>query len=408
MDYVSWNMKHPSRYTPHPTQNVVEYQYKNLIMRLLFAFVSCLFFDTLSLAQESGTHINIGVNHVIKSSILKEDRVIQIYTPDGYSGSKQKYPVLYILDGQWYFLSGVAIQKAFHNSPRAIPEMIVVGINTSNPLRRKLFGTESEKFTDFLMNEVIYYIESNYRINEERVIFGWEDAAYYISGLILEKGNVFDGAIISDGGYATEDQVNGFASKKDVYLFMANSKKDIYYIDSTEAFHEILKEASPERLIWKYDLFNDEVHESLAHLAIYKGLKYYYYNYNSPVFKSIQEYVDLGGMDYLTAYFKKRAKRFDFDDQIDNDTKNMLIWLAWKRNNFEYFNFFMTKFEDVLATQRYASAYWQNRLGQFYLKHNDYENAIKYFNAGLTRYPNSKFEEQMQKGLTVAKDKKIN
>ena len=40
---------------------------------------------------------------------------------------------------------------------------------------------------DFLINEVIHYIDSNYRTNKERVIFGWEAAAYYISELILEK-----------------------------------------------------------------------------------------------------------------------------------------------------------------------------------------------------------------------------
>ena len=63
----------------------------------------------------------------------------------------------------------------------------------------------------------------------------------------------------------------------------------------------------------------------------------------------------------------------------------------------------MTEFEDVLRTERYASAYWQNRFGQFYLKHRDYENAIKYFNAGLTQYPNSSFEKEMQQGLSQAK-----
>ena len=365
----------------------------------------CCFINIVCIAQEDNSQITIGINHIIESSILNQDRTIQIYIPDGYSDSEQEYPVLYILDGQWYFLSGVAIQKALR-APGAIPEMIVVGINNSNPLRRTLFGDENEKFTDFLINEVIHYIDSNYRTNKERVIFGWEAAAYYISELILAKSNVFNGAIISDGGYASEDLVKEFTSKKDIYLFMANSRKDIYYIGSTEAYHEILKKNNPKNLIWKYDLFNDEVHETLAHLSIYKGLKYYYHNYDSPVFESIQNYIDSGGMDYLTTYFKERAKRFGGDDHIDESTKNGLIWLAWNRNDFEYFNIFMTEFKDVLTTKRYASAYWQNRFGQFYLKHKDYQNAIKYFNAGLTKYPNSNFEEEMKQGIMDAKGRK--
>ena len=374
-------------------------------MKPLSIFVLFYFVNMLCIAQKDNSQITIGVNHTIKSIVLNQDRTIQIYTPDGYADSKKEYPVLYILDGQWFFLSGVAIQRALR-TPGAIPEMIVVGINSSNPLRRTLFNDENKKFTDFLINEVIQYIDSNYRTNSERVIFGWEAAAYYISELILEKSEIFNGAIITDGGYASENLVKNFSSKKDIYLFMANSRKDIYYIGSTDAFHEILKENNPKNLIWKYGLFNDEVHETLAHLAIYKGLKYYYHNYDSPVFESIQQYIDLGGMDYLTTYFKERAKRFGGDGHIDESTKNGLIWLAWNRNNFEYFNIFMTEFKDVLTTKRYASAYWQNRFGQFYLKHKDYQNAIKYFNAGLTKYPNSNFEEEMQQGLTNAKNKK--
>ena len=374
-------------------------------MKPLITFVIFSFVHILGYAQESNSLIHIGIHHTIKSSALNQDRTIQIYTPEGYSDSTEDYPVLYVLDGQWFFLSGVAIQKALR-APGAVPEMIVVGINNSNPLRRKLFGDEYEKFTDFLINEVIYYVDSNYRTNKERVIFGWEAAAYYISELILDKSDVFNGAIITDGGYASEDSVKKFSSDKDIYLFMANSRKDIYYIGSTEAFHEILKKNDPENLIWKYSLFDDEVHETLAHLAIYKGLRYYYHNYDSLVFESIQQYIDSGGMDYLTAYFKKRAIRFGGDDGIDDSTKNGLIWLAWNRDDFEYFNIFMTEFKDVLTTKRYASAYWQNRFGQFYLKHNDYPNAIKYFNTGLAQYPNSNFEQEMSQGLLEAKSKK--
>lgn len=374
---------------------------KKLLIFTMFCFIN----TRLCVAQEDSSPVSIGINHTIKSSILNQDRTIQIYVPDDYSDSAQEYPVLYILDGQWYFLSGVAIQTAM-KTPLAIPEMIVVGINTSNPLRQELFGDENEKFTDFLVKEVIHYVDSNYRTSDDRVIFGWESAAYYLSDLILQQSEIFDGAIITDGGYASEDNVKSFASEKDVYLFMANSKKDIYYISSTDAFHKVLKNHAPQNLIWKYSLFNDEVHESLGHLALYKGLKYFYHNYNSPVFESIREYIDLGGMNYLTTYFEERSKRFGMDKQIDNSTKDALIWLAWNRNNYEYFTLFMTEFEDVLTTKRYASAYWQNRFGQFYLKHKNYQNAIKFFKAGLTKYPNSEFEEEMQKGLIDAKNGK--
>lgn len=373
-------------------------------MKTLQILILICFINTAARAQEN-IPITIGVNHTIQSTALNEDRTIQIYTPDGYKDSKKDYPVLYILNGQWYFHSGVSIQKSLR-TPGVIPEMVVVGINDSKQSRWSLFGKKKDAFTSFLVDEVINYIDTNYRTTKERVIFGWEAAAYYISELILKRSELFDGAIITDGGYASEDLVKNFKSNKDMYLFMANSKKDIYYINSTEAFHKILKSSSPKNLKWKYTLFNDEVHESLAHLAMYKGLKYYYHNYDSLVFESIQHYIDAGGMDYLSTFFKERAKRFGGNGEIDDSTKNALIWLAWKRDNFEYFSLFMKEFRDVLKTKRYDSAYWQNRFGQFYLKHKDYKNASIYFNNGLKKYPNSNFEAEMKKGLSLAKQKK--
>ncbi|WP_298511572.1 alpha/beta hydrolase-fold protein [uncultured Kordia sp.] len=374
-------------------------------MKLLFTFITCSMLTTLCLAQENSSKITVGTSYSIESTILNEKRVIQVYTPDGYSASKQQYPVLYILDGQQYFLSGVGLLKSIR-SPRAIPEMIVVGITDNESSRWTWFGDEKEKFSRFLIDEVIPFVKANYSTNEERVIFGWEGGAYYASELLLTHPEIFNGAILSNGGYASKEMLKDFTTDKATYLYMANSKKDIYNIDYTEEFHEILKENSPKNLVWNYDLHNNEVHESLAHLALYKGLKFYYHNYNSLVFESIQQYIDLGGMEYLTSYFKGRSERFGFDNTIDNSTKNALIWLAWKRDRFEYFKLFMTEFKDVLTTKRYDSAYWQHRFGQFYLKHKDYPNAIKYFNTGLSKYPNSRFEKQMKEGLMEAKNRK--
>lgn len=378
----------------------LKYFMKNIILLVIIAFSFC---DNI-VSQVKGTEISIGTNFTISSKVLNQDRDIQIYLPNSYASSEQNYDVLYILDGQRFFTNGVAIQKSLR-TPIALPEMIVVGINSSRSLRRTLYGDENDKFTSFLKDEVIKFIDSNYRTTKDRVIFGWEAAAYYISEMVLKEKELFSGAIITDGGFASKETVKGFDSDKSIYLYMANSKKDIYYVGSSDAFNEILLEHHPKNLIWKYELFNDEVHQTMPHLAMYKGIKYYYHNYDSLVFESIKAYEDLGGVQYLKAFFKERAKRFGGDGNIDDNTKNALIWLAWNRDNFKYFSFFMTEFTDVLSTRRYASAYWQNRFGQFYLKHKDYKNAIKYFENGISTYPNTNFDASMKEGLKKAKNK---
>ena len=371
--------------------------------KIILSFVLLIGFCSILNSQIKNNPITIGTEYTISSKILKQDREIQIYLPDSYTSSEQNYPVFYILDGQRFFTNGVAIQKSLR-TPIALPEMIIVGINSNRPTRRPLFG-EGDRFTSFIKNEVIQFIDSNYRTSKERIIFGWEAAAYYISELILEEENLFSGAILSDGGLASDKQIKEFKSDKEISLYIANSKKDIYYIGSTEEFNELLKKYNPKNLKWKYELFNDEVHQSMPHLAMYKGLQYFYHNYDSPVFESIESYVNAGGIPYLKSFFKERVKRFGENKKFEQNTQNSLIWLAWNSDDFKHFSFFMEEFKEVLTTRRYASAYWQNRLGQFYLKHKDYKNARKFFETGLSKYPNSNFEAAMKKGLIDSKSK---
>lgn len=370
---------------------------------ILFFFFLSLLFSSVDAQVKEKKDIVIGSAYTITSKVLHQENEIQVYLPNSYATSKEKYPVLYLLDGQRFFTNGVAIQKSLR-SPIALPEMIVVGINSTQSTRRPLFG-DGDKYTSFIKNDVIRFVDANFRTNQDRIIFGWEAAAYYISKMILQEKDLFSAAIVTDGGLASEKIIKEFKSDKEIYLYIANSKRDIYSVKSTEKFNERLIKHNPQNLRWKYKLFNEEVHQSMPHLALYKGLQYYYYNYDSPVFESIDAYVKAGGIPYLKSFFKERAKRFGRNKKLEQNTQNSLIWLAWNKNNFKYFSYFMEEFKDVLKTKRYDNAYWQNRLALFYLKHKDYKNAIKFFENGIKKYPNTQFDDSMKKGLKEAKSK---
>ena len=370
---------------------------KKLLLTICFLAITTIH------AQTKGTSISIGDNYTIFSKVLNQESDIQVYLPNSYATSKENFPVLYILDGQRFFTNGVAIQKSLR-SPIALPEMIVVGINSTQSTRRPLFGG-GDTYTSFIKEDVIKFVDTNFRTNKERIIFGWEAAAYYISKMILKEKDLFTGAIISDGGLASEKLVQDFNSDKEIYLYMANSKRDIYYVASSDRFNERLKKHNPKNLTWKYELFNEEVHQSMPHLAMYKGLQYYYHNYDALVFESIEAFEKAGGIPYLKSYIKEREKRFGTDKKVNESTQNSLIWLGLNRDNFKYFSFFMKEFKEVLDTPRYDSANWQNRLGQFYLKHKDYKNAIKFFERGIKKYPDSRQVNAMKKGLQEATSK---
>ena len=382
-------------------------------LKLFFLILLNLIFQYTG-AQNQGVDNVIGKNYSITSKILNQVRDIQIYLPTDYENSNNKYPVFYILDGQWHFTNGVAIQKALR-VPDLLPEMIVVGVITENPLRRQLMGNTPDKFLKFLEEDVISFVDKTFRTSNERILFGWESAAFFSNYALLDKKQLFDGAIITNGAYASEDRVNEFSDlkmSKNKVLYIANSEKDIYYVGSSNYFTTFLEERKPNNLTWKYQKFNDEIHESLAYLAMYHGLRYYFNDFKSLVFSSVKEFEDLGGIPYLKDYFKTRGERYGFSTEIDESTKHSLIWLAWNRDDFKAFTFFMTEFKTMVETSKsYDNAYWKTRFGQFFLKHKDVDNAILYFNEGIEKHSDSRELAEMYSGLGAAyaskKDKRM-
>lgn len=365
-----------------------------------------LFHSILFLCSVLFLHAQPDIDYAIKvpSKYLKSQENIQVYLPKTYHKEDKSYPVLYVLDGQWYFLNGVAIQETLRGDD-LLPEMVVVGVDYKfRSYHDSLHFNHWEGLSKYVEEELIAYVDQHYRTTNERVVFGWENPSYMVCEWLFRKDPVFSGYIVSNGGYVNPEMHEQFRSYqgKPLYLYIANSKKDIYTVRSSDELAEKLSAQPSDQLVWAYELFNDEIHESLAYTSLYQGLRFYYHNYGSKVFSSTAEFYDEGGLSALKAYFKSRSDRFGTDPEIDVSTKNSLIWLAWKHDDFPSFDFFMNEFKEVLSTQRYASAYWQNRLGQFYLKYEDATHAIEYFTRGINQYPDPKFMSAMHAGLGTA------
>lgn len=363
----------------------------------LLALCFYLIFGNLFAQNE----IQIGTVQKLHSNALNQEVELQIYLPKDYDTSDHDYPTLYVLDGQWYFINGVAIQESLRRD-RIMPKMIVVGINmVDRPYRSKLFN-QWDDFITFIESELVTHIDKSFRTSDERIVFGWENSGYVTSELILRKDSPFSCAIAASGAYVNQDLIGGNGEGEERYFFIAGSKKDIYSIDETDDAAQMLESTNLAGLKWKYELFNEEEHESLAYASMYHGLKFFYHNYGSLVFSSIDAFEEDGGIPYLRAYFKDRGERFNLPTEIDASTKNSLIWLAWKRDKFEAFDLFMNEFEDVLSTRRYANSYWQNRLAQYYLKYRSFDKAISFFERGISEYPDDRYMAEMQIGLGSA------
>ena len=96
------------------------------------------------------TDFSIGKTISIHSSVLKEERVLNVYLPQDYSADGSKtYPVIYLLDGSkdedFIHIAGI-VQFGSFSWINMLPETIVVGI--ANVDRKRDFTYPSQNTLD--------------------------------------------------------------------------------------------------------------------------------------------------------------------------------------------------------------------------------------------------------------------
>ncbi len=124
----------------------------------------------------------------IHSSIVNQEYQLNILLPGDHSTSDKKYPVVYLMDAQWDFpLVSAIIGQQYYDG--FIPQVILVGVTWggTNPnhdsLRARDYTPTYEaqlpqsggapKFLSFMKNELLPYIESNFKAaSSERVLMG--------------------------------------------------------------------------------------------------------------------------------------------------------------------------------------------------------------------------------------------
>jgi predicted alpha/beta superfamily hydrolase len=356
----------------------------------------CLTFIQSS-AQTNGIDNVIGENHKIQSEILDEERDIQIYLPPSYTNSNdQLYPVVYMLDGQEYFLTGVAHQQMLLFQDLT-PEYIVVGINTNRQKRRSLFYSESDKFIGFLDRELIPFIDAHYRTmkNNERIFFGWEMAGGLGLEIFGDYQGLFSAFIIASPSHA-ERRFESLKNPKsgDAFLLVTAAEEEHWILGDT-TFIATIKNINPPKT--RFSVLPREDHHSTPFKTIHEGLQDYFSDYKPIKRSSLKAYEDYGGLSALKQYFKNRGERYGLATEIDSETRHFLFFYCERENNFQEFERFVGEFPDHLAS--YRTDFWMNRFGHFYLKHEQSDKAISLFKNGLDKFPES---ARLHKGLADA------
>lgn len=155
---------------------------------ILLKILSLLFCSTFLTAQEKslsqveipGTQV-----HKIKSMIVDQEYVLHIQLPMNYEKSKEKFPVVYVIDSQWDFpLINAVYGEQYYDG--FLPELIIVGITWGgeNPNYDDLRSRDltpvsvqqsrptgnASKFLEFIKTELIPYINSKFKADKNDIV----------------------------------------------------------------------------------------------------------------------------------------------------------------------------------------------------------------------------------------------
>lgn len=265
------------------------------MIKKILIFCSILFaFQSMVLAQKGNVKpLTIGEIRTIKSKILNEDRILNIYLPQNFDKTKS-YPIIYLLDGSMNedFIHVTGLVQ-FFNQMYSMPETIVVGIANIDRKRDFTFHTDlkdlqkdypttghSDKFISFLEKELKPYIESQFKTTDT-YIFGQSLGGLLAAEILLKKPEMFNNYfIISPSLWWDDESLLKQApqlltkipdTKKFVYVSVGKGEHPVMIKDA-ESLVDILKKSNKKNWLVEYKMMETDNHATILHRSLYEGL----------------------------------------------------------------------------------------------------------------------------------------
>jgi predicted alpha/beta superfamily hydrolase len=369
--------------------------------------------------QTQPAAITFGTRDIINSKILNEPRRILVYVPASASSeiyTKQRYPVVYLLDGDAvHFLSVVGMIRRL-NSSYACPEMIVVGIPNTDRTRdltpthmdswqflnavldSNLCKTSGggEKFISFIERELMPHIDSLYPTAPYRMLIGHSFGGLTVINTLTHHTKLFNDYVAIDPAMSWDNQKllketkNALANNKysgiSLFLGIANTmdvgmdtikvKKDATksteHIRSVFELRNYLKNNKQNQLNFTYKYYNDDEHNSVPLITEYDAFRFIFNYYHLSLF-----YNDYRNIENL---YDNVSKHFGYKV---NPPESMVNNLAYTYLSLKMFDASIYLFK--LNVTNYPDSFnVYDSLGEYYEATGDKLNAIDNYKKALS------------------------
>jgi predicted alpha/beta superfamily hydrolase len=363
---------------------------------------------------------NLGTIDSLYATNLKEYRKLYVQLPaDFVEGGNQKYPVIYILDGE-LFLPTVHNVQSFY-SGGFTPEMVIVGISNADHRTRDLttskineqYGMpfnaengEADNFRSFIETELIPFIENKYPVTNFRTLIGHSYGGLFTLYTFLNQPELFSNYIAIDPSLDWDNQnllkdaeeklasmnytgkslfmsLSGQLHMENPEITIENVMQDTsdftVFARSNITFSDMVERHKNKGLAFQWKFYPKDLHGTIPFPSIMDGLIFdfeWYQMENTDKFNSPES-----SKEELYAIINHRTRKLEkyFNYSVPpyaEELLNVLGYMSLDREQLEKAKMF---FEFAIEFYPNSPNVYDS-MADYYERNLDYESALKFVN----------------------------
>ena len=365
----------------------------------ILSLVFFVIFSYCSTAQEQDSQTLsavIATADSIQSKVLNENRRIWIHLPNnGQLNPNEKYPVIYLLDGTSLMKS---LQTVYDNYwGHYLPQMILVGISNQNNRTRDLTTSKvtmrygapfeqetggAENFSQFIITELIPYIEETYPVSSHRTLIGHSNGGLFTINMLMNHREWFSNYIAIDPSLDWDNQqllkasverlkTEDFSGKS---LFICLAGEQLNMADESVTIDNLMEDTSEFSLFARSIVAFNEASQA----ATKNGLRSNWQYYEEDLHGTVPLPAMRDGLVSLFDWFQfKHPQKYNNPETSLEEIKSLLEkQQAILTENFGY--------ETPPMVEELLTGY-----GYMFLQTGQPEKSELFFKLGVKHYPNS-------------------
>lgn len=256
------------------------------------------------------------------SAKLNAKRTVRVSLPPYYNADKKKkYPLLLLLDGE-YMLDPFTGTLSYAYYWDELPEVVVVAIDNVDTEQREADNSIDETtglpapngnlFYQFIADELIPYLEKNYRLLPFRIIAGHDITARTADFFLYKDNPPFRGYINFSPEVAPsmDERLTTVLNeaKNNIFFYVCSADGDVARLKTgIKSLNEALKTVKNPKVTYTYDEYSNCSHYSLVPFGV-PGALYGIFSVYKPI--SPIEYQDKIA-NLTEGYTKYLADKYD-------------------------------------------------------------------------------------------------